>query len=229
MGKGKKKNRKTQPKSLLADNESEKQASASAVSASNPVESQPNFTSLQSSVLPTGEVSPLEALRKKMSDLEISESAAQKDEQQKPGPQSGTKSKSFIYGGAERIGQKLDTFHIYTVSSSEHKRGKSGRNIELRANHFPMKVNVPGGKIYHYDVEFKFSEKVVVKRLNRKLLVEAINLFKRKYSEIFVNPYAAVFDGLKNVYTCTELNFALKFEGEIEIIEHADALQVPQI
>ena len=229
MGKGKKKNRKTQPKSLPAENESEKQASASAVSASNPVESQPNFTSLQSSVLPTGEVSPLEALRKKMSDLEISESAAQKDEQQKPGSQSGTKSKSFTYGGTERIGQKLDTFHIYTVSSSEHKRGKSGRNIELRANHFPMKVNVPGGKIYHYDVEFIFSEKVVVKRLNRKLLVEAINLFKRKYSEIFVNPYAAVFDGLKNVYTCRELNFALKFEGEIEIIEHADALQVPQI
>lgn len=90
MGKGKKKNRKTQPKSLPAENESEKQASASAVSASNPVESQPNFTSLQSSVLPTGEVSPLEALRKKMSDLEISESAAQKDEQQKPGSQSGT-------------------------------------------------------------------------------------------------------------------------------------------
>ena len=228
MGKGKK-NKKTQPKPLSAKNESEKQASASAANASNPVESQPDFTSLQSSVPPTGEASLLETLEEKTSDLKISESAAQKDEQQTPGPQSGTKPKSFKYSGAERIGQNLDTFHIYTVSRWEQKVGKTGRNIELRANHFPMKVNVPEGIIHHYHVEFKFSEKVVVKRLNRKLLVEAINLFKRKYSEIFVNPCAVVFDGFKNVYTCKELNFALKFEGEIEIKENADALQVPQI
>ena len=58
---------------------------------------------------------------------------------------------------------------------------------------------------------------------NKKLLLEAINRFKEKYPKIFLNPCAVVFDGLKNVFTCGELNFSGKFEGEIEIKEHADA------
>ena len=230
MDKGKKKNKNTQPQPLSAKNESEKQDLASAANASNPVESQPDFPSLQSSVPPTtGETPPRETLEKKTRHLKISESVTQKHEQQKPEPQTGTKSKSFAYSGAERIGHKLNKFPIYTVSSCEQKVGTSGRGIELKANHFKMKVSVPGGKIHHYDVEFIFSEKVVVKRLNRKLLMEAINLLKKKNSEIFANPYAVVFDGLKNIYTCKELSFGLKFEDEIEIKEYADALKVPQI
>ena len=242
MGKGRRK-KKTQSKPLSAENESEKQASASATNVSNPIlpEAQPDFPSLQSSVPPTGEAAPQETLEKRMNDVKVSASTAQKDERQKPGTHSGTKPKTFTYSGGERIGQKLDKFHIYQVPSRQQKVGTLGKKIPLRVNHFPMEINVPGGVIYHYDVELKFSEKnekekskfsekkeKVVK--NRKLLLEAINQFKKKYSEIFVNPHAAVFDGLKNVYTCKKLKFpSREFKGEIEIKEDGNSSQGREI
>ena len=127
--------------------------------------------------------------------------------------------------GDER-GKQVEKFHIYTVS----KTGKSGKKISLRTNHFPMEINVPGGVIYHYDVEFKFSEKKEQGKekevKNRKLLLEVINQCKKKYSGIFLKPHAVVFDGLKNVYACEKLKFlSREFEGEIEIKEHADSPQ----
>ena len=97
----------------------------------------------------------------------------------------------------------------------------------MRTNQFPMHIDVPGAVIYHYDVEFTFSEKKQVK--NKKLLLEAINRFKEKYPKISLNPCAVVFDGSKNVFTCRELNFSGKFEGEIEIKEHADVSKGLQI
>ena len=97
----------------------------------------------------------------------------------------------------------------------------------MRTNQFPMHIDVPGAVIYHYDVEFTFSEKKQVK--NKKLLLEAINRFKEKYLKISLNPCAVVFDGSKNVFTGRELNFSGKFEGEIEIKEHADVSKGLQI
>ena len=232
MGKKRKKNKKTQEQPLPAKNESEKQPTASAANVSNSIsaEAHPDLPTLQDSVPRTGEVSTQETITNKMSDLEISESAAQNYEQQKSESLSGTNFKTLIYGGGERLGQKLHAFQIYTVSSREQKAEKPGKKIKLRVNHFLMTINVPGRVIHHYDVEFEFSEKIVAKRLDRKLLLEAINILKKKYFRIFGNPHAVVFDGLKNIYTCKMLNFASKeFEGEIEIKEHADALKVPQI
>ena len=241
--------------------ELEKQASASATNVSNPVlpEPQPDFSSLQSSVLQTGEATPLETVEKKMSDMkisgafrslqssvpptegatpletadekgsdvEISTSAAQKNEQRNPGTQSGTKPKTFTYSGGERTGKKFDKFHIYQVTRGQKKDGTLGKKIPLRVNHFPMKINVRGGFIYHYDVDFKFAGKEEKEKevKSRKLLLEANNLFKNKYSKIFVNPHAAVFDGLKNIYTCEKLKLKEEFEGDIEIKEHADSPQ----
>ena len=238
--------------------ESEKQASASASNVSHPIlpESQPDFPSLQSSVQQTGEATPREAVKKKISVKKISAdfqsveslvpptkgatplesvdekssgvetlaSAARKNEQQKTGNQSGTKPKTVTYSGSELIGEKVDKFHINQVPSSQKKVGTLDK-IPLRVNHFPMKINVPGGVIYHYHVEFKFSEKEREVK-NRDLLLKTINLFKNKYSNIFVNPHAAVFDGKRNVYTCEELKFSSReFEGEIEIKEHGDSSQ----
>ena len=127
--------------------------------------------------------------------------------------------------GGERV-QQVEKFHIYTVS----KTGKSGKKISLRTNHFPMEINVPGGVIYHYDVDFTFSEKKEQEKekevKNRKLLLEAFKLFKEKYSKQFMNPDGIVFDGLKNVYTCKELKFpSREFEGQIEIKEDANSPQ----
>ena len=232
MGKKCKKNKKTQEQPLAAKNELEKQPTTSAANVSNPIlaEPQPDFPSLQTSVPPTEEVSTQDTITNKMSHLEMSESAEQNYEKQKSGPHSGAKPKTLVYSGGERIRQKLDAFQINTVSSWEPKVAKLGKKIKLNVNHFSMAISVPEGAIYHYDVDFKFSEKIVAKRLDRKLLIEAINLLKNKYSRIFVNPHAVVFDGLKNIYTCEKLNFASKeFEGEVEIKEHADALKVPQI
>ena len=277
MGKSKKKkplqkiakteSNKTEPvKTESNQTKSEKQASASATNVSNPIlpDPQPNFPSLQSSVLQTREVTSLETVEKKISDMKISadsrrlqssvsptEKAApletvdekwndmkmsaspgQKDEQQKPGTQSGTKPKTLTYSGGERIGKKVDKFHIYQVPSGQRKVGTLGKNIPLSVNHFPMKINVPGGFIYHYDVDFKFSgKKEKEKELkSRKLLLEANNLLKNKYSKIFVNPHEAVFDGLKNIYTCKKLKFPYReFEGDVEIKEHANSPQARKI
>ena len=198
-----------------------------------------DFRSRQSSVPPTEGATPLETVDKKRSDVEISALAAQKNEQQKPGTQSGTKPKTFTYSGGEGIGKKDDKFHIYQVASGKKKFGTLGKKISLRVNHFPMEIKVPGGVIYHYDVQLKFSgknekekskfpEKKEVK--NRKLLIEAFNQFKKSYPEIFVNPNAAVFDGLKNVYTCKKLKYpSREFKGEIDIKEDPNSSQGREI
>ena len=202
-----------------------------------------DFRSRQSSVPPTEGATPLETVDKKRSDVDIHALATQKNEQQKTGTQSGAKPKTFTYSGGERIGKKVDKFHIYQVPSGQEKVGTLGKKIRLRVNHFPMEINVPGGVIYHYDVEFKFSEKNEKEKKkvpekkeevkNRKLLLEAFNQFKKKNSQIFVSPHVAVFDGLKNVYTCEKLKFPSKeskeFKGQIEIKEDANSSQGSEI
>ena len=87
-----------------------------------------------------------------------------------------------------------------------------------------MKIDVPGGVNYHYNVDLKFLENIE-KVTNRKLLLEAINLFKKKYSKIFLNPHAAVFDGSENIFTCKNMFPSRELEGDIEIKEHADSSQ----
>ena len=90
-----------------------------------------DFRSRQSSVPPTEGATPLETVDKKRSDVEISALAAQKNEQQKPGTQSGTKPKTFTYSGGEGIGKKDDKFHIYQVASGKKKFGTLGKKISL--------------------------------------------------------------------------------------------------
>ena len=69
------KKKRTPQNPLLLQNELEKQAPASAKNVINPKlsEVQPYYSSLQSSVAPTGGAAPQEALDKKMVDLIISE------------------------------------------------------------------------------------------------------------------------------------------------------------
>ena len=69
-----------------------------------------------------------------------------------------------------------------------------------------MKINVPGGVIYHYDVNFVIPGKKEVKKSDRKLLLKAIQRLKEKCPEIFCHAVVA-FDGLKYAYTCEKLNF----------------------
>ena len=104
---------------------------------------------------------------------------------------------TFADSVGERIGVKVDTFHTYQVSRLRGKAGKLGKKIALRTNHFPMEIDIPGGVIYHYNVEFKFSEKTEKEVKNRKLLLKAIPLLKEKYSKILLNSHAVVFDGIK--------------------------------
>ena len=139
---------------------------------------------------------------------------------------SGARSKTS--GGSEQTKQTDDSLHIYTVSSAEGKTGTSGRKIQLRANHFPMEINVPGGLIYHYVVNFIFKDKKEVKKSDRKLLLEAIQRLKEKCPKIF--HHAVVFDGFKNTYTCKKLDFSSdEFQSDVEIKENAAYLMVPEV
>ena len=131
-------------------------------------------------------------------------------------------------GGSEQAKQTDDSLHIYTVSSVEGKIGTSGKKIQLRVNHFPMKISVPGGVIYHYDVKFIFKDKKEVKKSDRKLLLEAIQRLKEKCPKIF--HHAVVFDGFKNVYTCKKLDFSSdEFQRDVEIKENVAYLMVPEV
>ena len=124
--------------------------------------------------------------------------------------------------------QTDDSLHIYTVSSVEEKIGASGKKIQLRVNHFPMKVSVPGGVIYHYDVSFIFKDKKEVKKSDRKLLLEGIQRLKETSPKIF--DHGVVFDGFKNVYTCKKLDFSSdEFQSDIEIKENIAYLMVPEV
>ena len=205
------KKRRNPKQQLPAKDESEMESHASPAANSNSASLSGNSGSLQSSVSQRRESSPAEMLEKQMSDMDLSDLPMQKDEQQHPGLSSGPSS-----------------LHIYTVSSVEKKVGNSGRKISLRANHFPMQINVPGGVIYHYDVNFILPDKKEVKKSDRKLLLEAIERLKRKYPEIF--NHTVVFDGLKNVYTCEKLKFSSdKFEGHVEIKKNATYLMVTEV
>ena len=113
-----------------------------------------------------------------------------------PGAQSGAKPKTLAYGGGECIEPKVGNFHIYKVSDTQEDVDKSGHQISLRTNHFPLKTNIPGRIICYYNLYIISIEKEEVKEFNRKLLLVDFNLFKR-YSKIFLNPHATVFDGLK--------------------------------
>ena len=205
--------KKGKPKQRLpAKDEFEKESQATAATVSNLVSSDAHSGFPQSSVSQT-ELSPEQMLEKQNE----SELPIRKDVLQYPEHWSG-------YGGSEQTKQTVDSLHIYTVSSLEEKTGKSGGKIHLRANHFPININVPGGKIYHYDVNFIFADKKEVKKSDRKLLLEAIQCLKRKYPQIF--NHAVVFDGLKNVYTCKKLDLSCdEFEGNVEIKEHATHLK----
>ena len=205
--------------------ELQKQTLTVSENTSNPVslEPQADFPRLKSSVSPTADVSSLKTLKKKISYLRVSELPAQKDEQQKPAPQSGTKRKILESDDSESTERRVDEFHIYQVSRQRDQVGTLGKKIPLRTNHFPMKINVPGGLVYHYQVNFVFPKRKEIKRLYLKLFMEIINLFKIKYSMLFLNPHGVVFDGRKNIYSCSKLAFeSREFEGEIEIKQHAD-------
>ena len=221
------KKKKNSQQGLPTKNGSGGEGYVAAANLPNP-EDQRDFPSLQSSVSTTRKISQKKTLEKKMDKMKVSELPVQKVEQQNAGLQSGTKPKTLVYSGGERIGHKVDKMKIYTVSSLEQKVGTVGRKIALRANHFQMAVNVPAGLVYHYHIDFIIPWKKEVKKSDRKLLLETINVFKVKYPKIFPNPHAVVFDGLKNAYTCRMLAFTgREFEGDVEVKEDTDTKVVP--
>ena len=213
---------------MSAKDEYEKESQASAITVSNPATPDAHSDLPQSSVSQTRGVPPEEILEKQMSDIKLSELPFEKDIQQYPRYLSGTKPGISAYGGSEQTKQKDGSLHIYTVSSVEEKVGKSGKKILLRVNHFPMQINVPGGVIYHYDVNFIFADKKEVKKSDRKLLLEAIQRLKERYPEIF--NHAVAFDGFKNVYTRKKLGFSSdEFQSDVEIKASATYLMVPEV
>ena len=231
--------RKPKQQQFSANDESKRKNQASAITFSNPASLYPHPNSSQNLASESREVSQQEMLEKQRSDIKITELPIQKNGQQYPGHLQGAKRKTPICGGGmqedakvdalKEANQKDDSLHIYTVLSPMEKVGKKGGKIQLRANHFPMKINVPGGVIYHYDVNFIFADKKEVKKSDRKLLLEAIERLKGKNPEKFHHP-AVVFDGFKNVYTCEKLDFSSGvFEDNVDIKEHATNLKVPEV
>ena len=231
---------KREPKQqqLSAKDKSKNESQESAAKFSNPTSSNAHSNFRQSSVSQSSEVSQQDLLEKQISYVKISELPVQEDEQQYSGHSSGAKPKTLVFSGGKqkhekdslkKAKQKDDSSNIYTVLSTKDKVGKKGRKIQLRANHFPMEINVPGGLIYHYDVKFIIPDKKEVKKSDRKLLLETIQRLKENYQKIFHNAVVA-FDGLKYAYTCEKLHFSSdEFEGEVEIKEHTTNLKRPEV
>lgn len=104
--------------------------------------------------------------RKKVSGMNLSGFPAHnRDEQHKPEAQSGAKPKTLAYGGGECIEPKVGNFHIYKVSDTQDV-DKSGHQISLRTNHFPLKTNIPGRIICYYNLYIISPEKEEVKKFN---------------------------------------------------------------
>ena len=233
-----KKKRKQQQQRLPDKDVSKQESQESATKFSNPTSQGAHSDIPQSSVSQTKEASSQETLMKPMSDMKLSELPVQKDVQKYPEHSSGAKPKTLVFSGGKqkdekdslkKAKQKDDSSNIYTVLSTKDKVGKKGRKIQLRANHFPMEINVPGGLIYHYDVKFIIPDKKEVKKSDRKLLLETIQRLKENYQKIFHNAVVA-FDGLKYAYTCEKLHFSSdEFEGEVEIKEHTTNLKRPEV
>ena len=149
---------KREPKQqqLSAKDKSKNESQESAAKFSNPTSSNAHSNFRQSSVSQSSEVSQQDLLEKQISYVKISELPVQEDEQQYSGHSSGAKPKTLVFSGGKqkdekdslkKAKQKDDSSNIYTVLSTKDKVGKKGRKIQLRANHFPMEINVPGGLI----------------------------------------------------------------------------------
>lgn len=149
---------KTEPKQQLlsSKDKSKNESQESAAKFSNPTSSHAHSNFRQSSVSQSSEVSQQDLLEKEISYVKISELPVQEDEQQYSGHLSGAKPKTLVFSGGKqkdekdslkKTKQKDDSSNIYTVLSTKDKVGKKGRKIQLRANHFPMEINVPGGLI----------------------------------------------------------------------------------
>ena len=108
--------------------------------------------------------------------------------------------------------------------AKEEKVGQLGRPIKVEVNFLPMKINIPGGTVYHYDCDFKFPWKREIRKSDRPFLIQVIEEFKKQHKGILGNPYSIVFDGLKNIYTCRRLNFPSgDFEEKCSILKDEDS------
>ena len=75
--------------------------------------------------------------------------------------------------------------------------GTQGRQINLRANFFP--VRLPDGTLYHYDVAIVPGK--CPRRINRMVIEEIVSKYKKKYFKT----HLPSFDGRKNLYCREEL------------------------
>lgn len=91
--------------------------------------------------------------------------------------------------------------------------GNDGRPVNLRANHF--QVRIPGGVIQHYEINV--SPEKCPRRVNR----EIVNTMVRAYSRIF-SQLKPVYDGKKNMYTKEPLPIG-KDKVELEVTLPGDS------
>ena len=75
--------------------------------------------------------------------------------------------------------------------------GTQGRQINLRANFFP--VRFPPGTLYHYDVAIVPGK--CPRRINRKVIEAIVS----KYKKLYFKTHLPSFDGRKNLYCREEL------------------------
>ncbi|KAL3320560.1 argonaute 1 [Cichlidogyrus casuarinus] len=72
--------------------------------------------------------------------------------------------------------------------------GTEGRQIQLRANHF--EIRIPKGFFHHYDVQI--TPEKCPRRINREIIETMVNSIQ--YQKYFINR-KPVFDGRRNMYT----------------------------
>ncbi|XP_014494464.1 protein argonaute MEL1 [Vigna radiata var. radiata] len=105
--------------------------------------------------------------------------------------------------------EKQLTLETSAPSSSKAMRfpdrpgfGRAGRKIQIRANHFQVKVAVP--EIYHYDVAI--TPEITSKKVSR----DVIDLLVRAHCESILGNRMPAYDGRKSLFTAGPLPFEIK-------------------
>lgn len=80
-------------------------------------------------------------------------------------------------------------------------QANEGRSCKLQTNHFTVKLDIPAGMIYMYDVNIEPPWKRPYKRSDKKLYHKAVVEWKAKCTSTKNDEHAWVFDGHKQLYS----------------------------
>ncbi len=97
------------------------------------------------------------------------------------------------------------------------KRGKQGRKMMVRANHFPAQIRLK--TVFHYDVKFRTTFRRENRLSDKDLFVRAFTELKRTSDRLSPHRFRIIFDGWAIAYSTMRLPFGSgdTFEGSVTV------------